>query len=773
MKIRERVTIISILLAVLPALILASLTTYLAYDKSYQALTNQTHSKLLTVRQSKQQQIEEYFSTIYQQLTTMAANVMTVEAAQAFKQSVNTFQQQKEPLTADQRQKLDNYYQQAFGELYQQRNPGSTNPGSELRQGLSDLTQLLQYHFIAGNPYPLGKKDELSALSDGSDYAAVHHRYHPSFRHFLQAFGYYDIFIVEPDSGHIVYSVFKELDYMTSLRDGPYADSGIAAAYRGALQNPGQVFLSDFAPYTPSYEDPAAFAGLTISHDNQVIGVLIFQMPIDRINGIMTYNQDWQSAGLGDTGETYIVGDDFTMRSQSRLLLTNKEGFLDRLRQMGVNQADITYIDVKKTAIGRVRVDTPASRMALEQQRGLVDYADQTGKYLVAAYTPLAIPGVRWGLISAIEKEETQKPTQQLQSQMIITSLLASLLLIVAGALIGRLFASRITRPINAMAIMMTELEQSSDLRIRLAGAEQADELGQTSRALNQMLGSFQGTIKQIVDASTQMQGMADSLSEITKQSNQGAQIQANESDLVATAAVEMSSSIEEVVRNAQNAAIATHEADEAAANGISMMQQDMKYTQSLDEQITQTATVIRSLAQDTQKIGSVLDAIQSISEQTNLLALNAAIEAARAGEQGRGFAVVADEVRTLAQRTQRSTIEVHSIIEQLQQNANLAVESMDSSHQLAQLTVKTAADAGAAINQIKEAVHTISLMNDQIATAAHQQLQVAESISQNIVNISNVAQQNSEISKTSSHSADEIEMLAHRLAAQCERFKI
>ena len=110
MKIRERVTIICILLAVLPALILASLTSYLAYDKSYQALTNQTHSQLLTVRQSKQQQIEEYFSTIYQQLTTMAANVMTVEAAQAFKQSVNTFQQQKEPLTADQRQKLDNYY---------------------------------------------------------------------------------------------------------------------------------------------------------------------------------------------------------------------------------------------------------------------------------------------------------------------------------------------------------------------------------------------------------------------------------------------------------------------------------------------------------------------------------------------------------------------------------------------------------------------------------------------------------------------------------------
>ena len=224
----------------------------------------------------------------------------------------------------------------------------------------------LQHQYISANPNPLGEKDSLIAANDQSEYSALHAKYHPHIRDFLQKFEFYDIFLVDPDTGDIVYSVFKELDYSTSLIDGPYANTGIGEAFKkaNASGEVSSVALTDFAPYTPSYEDPAAFIASPIYENGVKLGVLIFQMPIDRINNIMTYNQSWKDQGMGDSGETYLVGADTNMRSLGRFIVDDKQGYLDVLKSTGTDSSLVDLIALKDTTIGLQAVHSPGSEKA-------------------------------------------------------------------------------------------------------------------------------------------------------------------------------------------------------------------------------------------------------------------------------------------------------------------------------------------------------------------------------------------------------------------------
>ena len=214
---------------------------------------------------------------------------------------------------------------------------------------LDDDSLYLQSLYIKRNPNPLGEKDKLDYAPDSSEYSQLHKKYHPVVRSYLQKFGYYDIFLCDLQSGDIVYSVFKELDFTTSLKDGPYSTTNFGRAFQLAAeqgQSADDVFLVDYEPYTPSYEDAASFISTPIYDGDRKIGVAIFQMPIEKINGIME-----ERTGLGETGETYAVGKDFLMRNDSR--------FLDQL-------------GLKTTIINPdVKVETVAVKSALSGGTGL------------------------------------------------------------------------------------------------------------------------------------------------------------------------------------------------------------------------------------------------------------------------------------------------------------------------------------------------------------------------------------------------------------------
>jgi methyl-accepting chemotaxis protein len=291
--------------------------------------------------------------------------------------------------------------------------------------------------------------------------------------------------------------------------------------------------------------------------------------------------------------------------------------------------------------------------------------------------------------------------------------------------------------------------------------------------SFNQMLGKLHNSMREVSASTGQLAAAAEELSAITIETNNAIELQRSETDQVATAMNEMTATVQEVASSATTAAEAAHGADRESQGGRKVVQETMDAIDKLAQDVEGTAVIIRRLEGETENIGSVLDVIRGIAEQTNLLALNAAIEAARAGEQGRGFAVVADEVRSLASRTQTSTQEIQGMIEKLQGEARNAVRAMEQGQERAQEGVAKAASAGESLQAITTAVGSINDMNAHIASAAEEQSAVADEINRNIVNISQVADQNTENVMQTSKASEELAHLASQLQNLVARFKV
>src|SRR5690606_29760618 len=320
-------------------------------------------------------------------------------------------------------------------------------------------------------------------------------------------------------------------------------------------------------------------------------------------------------------------------------------------------------------------------------------------------------------------------------------------LLQIAGAL-GALLLSLLA------AVVITRqttqpLQQTLEIARRIAAGDltsdtrvtRRDELGTLQQGIQDMGGTLRELIAGIRDSANQIASSAEELSVVTDQTSQGVGKQKVETDQVATAMHEMSATVQDVARNAELAARAANEADNQARDGDRVVNEVVAQIERLAGEVNRSTEAMAQLEHESNKIGSVMDVIKAVAEQTNLLALNAAIEAARAGEAGRGFAVVADEVRTLAQRTQQSTEEIEELVAGLQNGTQRVASSLHSSHSLAGSSVELTRKAGAALGSINKGVSNIQSMNQQIAAAAEQQSVVAEQISRSVLNVRDVTE--------------------------------
>ncbi|MCG7938815.1 MAG: methyl-accepting chemotaxis protein [Candidatus Thiodiazotropha lotti] len=334
-------------------------------------------------------------------------------------------------------------------------------------------------------------------------------------------------------------------------------------------------------------------------------------------------------------------------------------------------------------------------------------------------------------------------------------------------------FVIRIIHPINDLKTTMQDIaEGEGDLTQRLP-EKGSDEINQVASAFNLFVSKIQNTLIQTCDSMNELNSATATLSGLAQQNSESVNMQRLETQQVATAITEMAATVEEIAHSADSAASAAREANNEATEGKDAMNDTVNAIDSMAAEVTHAADVINRLEADSESIGSVLDVIRGIADQTNLLALNAAIEAARAGEQGRGFAVVADEVRTLAKRTQDSTSEIHGIIENLQSGTRNAAQVMSGGLTAAKQTVETAGRAGNALNNIVQSVTTILDMNTQIATASEQHTTVTHEIDRSVVRISEVSETAAEGSSKTADKSQELSNLGAKLKALVTQFKL
>ncbi|WSE84084.1 methyl-accepting chemotaxis protein [Pseudomonas donghuensis] len=366
-----------------------------------------------------------------------------------------------------------------------------------------------------------------------------------------------------------------------------------------------------------------------------------------------------------------------------------------------------------------------------------------------------------------IQLDRRDSESTQARSLQLTATLLALLVGVLAAVIITR----QITRPLRE-TLAVVEKIAAGDLTHNLR-VTRRDELGVLQQGIQRMGSTLRDLITGIRDGVTQIASAAEELSAVTEETSAGVNSQKVETDQVATAMHEMAATVQEVARNAEHASEAATEADSQARAGDQVVAEAIGQIERLAEEVHRSTEAMGLLQQESQKIGSVMDVIKSVAEQTNLLALNAAIEAARAGEAGRGFAVVADEVRGLAQRTQKSTEEIEELVAGLQSGTQQVANVMLGSRNLTDSSVELTRKAGASLESITRTVSNIQSMNQQIAAAAEQQSAVAEEISRSILNVRDVSEQTAAASDETAASSVELARLGNQLQTMVSHFRV
>jgi methyl-accepting chemotaxis protein len=410
--------------------------------------------------------------------------------------------------------------------------------------------------------------------------------------------------------------------------------------------------------------------------------------------------------------------------------------------------------------------------VAKRQGAGLVDYrwpkpgaAEPLPK---VSYVQLFEP---WGWIigSGIYLDDMQAEFRQQALRALGVLLLISVLL---GALVILIVRS-IARPLEEAVDAMANIASGEADLTRSMDHSGGDELTALGSHFNAFTGKLRGVISQSLQAAGALDQASQSLGEVASSAQQHSQQQSQQMELVATAINEVSYAVQDVAKNAEHAAGEVRLAEEQAQQGQQNIASSLRQIDQLSSTIDQAVEVISTLAAESTQIGSVLEVIRSIAEQTNLLALNAAIEAARAGEQGRGFAVVADEVRLLAQRTQQSTAEIQSMIERLQGNSEAAVKVINASSQASQQTVEQARQAGESLSQIASSLRNLTGLNASIASATLQQSHVVEDINHNVTQAASLAHENALAADQSSQASQHLGQLAGQLSQLLGQFRV
>ncbi|SDG74931.1 methyl-accepting chemotaxis protein [Pseudomonas abietaniphila] len=497
-----------------------------------------------------------------------------------------------------------------------------------------------------------------------------------------------------------------------------------------------------------------ATADAAVDEVNKIEEALIQHDNILQFNSAVGVSKLIQQARFQVRGYTFSGNPDFEKNANAAIdeAIIGVNSLAGDVSSQYIPQLQKANLALKgyRAAVGQYRDAQQVSRQALEKMTNL-------GQQLLDVSDKL----------TASQNAKRDADSSQAQSMLGLATVLALFFGILAAWAITR----QITLPLK-QTLLAVDRVASGDLTHNL-NIERRDELGQLQGGIQRMTLSLRALIGGISDSVTQIASAAEELSAVTEQTSAGVNSQKVETDQVATAMHQMTATVQEVARNAEEASEAALAADQQAREGDKVVNEAIAQIERLASEVGHSTTAMGELKRESDKIGSVLDVIKSVAQQTNLLALNAAIEAARAGEAGRGFAVVADEVRSLAQRTQKSTEEIEDLIAGLQSGTQRVATIMDNSRELTVSSVELTRRAGGSLESITRTVSAIQAMNQQIAAAAEQQSATAEEINRSVLNVRDVSEQTSAASEETAASSVELARLGTHLQGLVGRFRV
>ncbi len=802
MKLRKKMFLGSAFLAVIPVVITAIFSSQIASTQGQQALTESARSHITYIRDAKKAQIEEYFKLVFNQVQVYANARTIIEAMHGFKDAYPKFKDEATlytefdildegaPLTLPldkYKNTLKDYYNKDFSEEYQLLNANDVpNMTSALNQ-LEDNSIALQYYYIGANPNPIGTKEEFFVAQDASSYTQLHSQYHPYLHDIQRRFNFEDILLVDAETGNVVYSVLKKLDFATSLKNGSYAKTGLGQVYEKVLtSHHGDVELVDFTPYIPFYNQQAAFIGASIYDDDaQKIGVLIFQISIESINNIMTNFRVWQFDESGRTGEVYLIASDGGMRNDSRMLIENKKDYKKSVEAVGLSSEVIKEIELKDTSVGLQRVDNPGTRSAFSGVTGFDLYEDYRGEFVLSAFAPINVAGLQWAIFSTLQEEESLARLKALTVEITTGVIPIALGVLFFGGIAGLLFFGRIAAPIGHMEEVVTkvahgdftaraniqtgdELETLSntfnglldDRLTALAKAEQENEqlnnsiiellkasfqlsqrdltvqvpvtedvTGPLADAINQMatetskvLLNVRHVAEEVVSASSQVKEQGDRVSNVAEAEREVVDSTIAE---LATAAEAMNK-ISEVAQSCNEIA---EQATRTTKEALGTVTGTVEGIGEIRQTIHETEKRVKRLGERAQEISSIVDIINNIAERTHVLALNASMQAAAAGDAGRGFSVVADEVQRLAESSRNATSQISALVKNIQLETNETIATMDKTIGQVVQGSQLAENAGKQMKNTQDTTSNLVQVVAQIAMASKQQAQISNDL--------------------------------------------
>ena len=500
LSIKSKLLVMLLAVSLFSIAVVASLNYYTCY----RALQDATFLHLTSVRTTRADQIEQSLDRLRRETRLIGGSAVSSGAARAFIDAFNKLE--AVTVEPDMDVGLRQFYQQTFMPALAEAMGTEPELNSLLPE--TPAARYLQYFYLARNPFPLGEKGSLMKAEDASAYTAIHEQYHVALRRIMQDLGFTDVYLIDIETGSIVYSASKEVDFATRLSDGPHSHSHLAELFHRLQRLPerGVVDVADFAAYRPSLGEPAAFVGTPVFEGGRPIAVLILQISAAGIDRVMTGGKQWERDGLGRTGEAYIVGPDFLMRSNSRALLESPELYAERLRALKTPEPEIERILRHNSTILNQKVRSHAAEQSIAGNAGTGVVMGYAGTEILASWAPLTVAGLEWGIVAKIDRDEAYMPMQHMARDTLIQTLLILLVI----TMVVMFLATSFVRPVNEL-IARVQLARTGKTDMTFA-AESTDEIGDLARSFRELIDGVQKQTRLLEQATSENQQLLENV---------------------------------------------------------------------------------------------------------------------------------------------------------------------------------------------------------------------------------------------------------------------